>query len=352
MDPWESVVGFATIWTAHLGRRYGVLKVLGELRRPLSSSELAKTTGLNPETVRLWCEAASKLGLIGKRGGRYYLPSRIRSMLLDERDPRYVGGALSYLALRSLDFHLFDVLFRPESGTKGKARHLSEAFREATKWDHLVFFEHVVHDVRGLERRLDDGARALDLGCGTGGWAMELCSRYPNVTAVGVDLDEGAIAEARRRAKEAGLSGRVRFVAAYGESLGLKDEFDLVYLGEVLCVAEDRLGLLMSAHRALKPGGHVIVAEGLSDRTDSLRHDRLLKFLALDYALQGGSMLSKRELSSLLKRAGFRIEKLIHSGGGLWFVVAKKARVAVEDFRSPHANSDELTAKAPRVAGR
>lgn len=298
----------------------------GELNRPVSGAELAGATKLNPEAVKLWCNAAVKLGIIGRRGGRYYLPRRVRSMLLDERNPAYVGGMHSYLALRSLDFHLLDGFFRSEGKTRHRARHLTEAFGEATRWDHLTFFERVVPRVKGLERMLDGAAMALDLGCGTGGWALELCRRYPNVAAVGVDLDRRAIAEARRRAKEAGLSGRVRFVVAPGESLDLEVEFDLVYLGEVLCVASDRLGVLRAAHRALKPEGLAVVAEGLSDSTGNLSHDQLLTFLALDYALQGGSMLSVRELSSLLARAGFRKNEFVHTGGGLWFAVARKAR--------------------------
>lgn len=324
-DPWESAAGFAAVWVAHLGRRYGLLRTLDELGRAAGPGEVARLTGLDRRAVGLWCEAAAELGLLRKRRGRFALRDEARALLLDERDLRHVGGALSYLALRSLDFHLFDALFGLGSAGGGGARHLTEAYAEATRWDHLAFFELVVPRVRGLRSVLEGGARALDLGCGTGGWAIELCRRYPAASVVGVDPDGAAISVARRRAEEAGLSGRVRFVEGTGESLDGGEEFDLVYLGEVLCVASDRPGVLRSARRALRRGGLLVVAEGLSDRTGDPRHDALLRFLALDYALQGGSMLSRRELSSLTSRSGFGKARFLHAGGGLWFAVAAKA---------------------------
>ncbi|MCS6787761.1 MAG: class I SAM-dependent methyltransferase [Aigarchaeota archaeon] len=323
-DPWESAAGFAAVWVAHLGRRYGLLRALDGLGRGAGPGEIARLTGLDRKAVGLWCEAAAELGLLKGRRGRYALKGDARALILDDRDHRYVGGLLSYLALRSLDYHLFDALFGRGSADSDGARHLTEAYAEATRWDHLAFFELVVPRVRGLRSVLERGARALDIGCGTGGWAVELCLRYSAASAVGVDPDGAAISVARRRAEEAGLSDRLTFVEGTSESLEFGEEFDLVYLGEVLCVASDRLGVLRSARRALRRGGLLVVAEGLSERTGDSRQDALLRFIALDYALQGGSMLSRRELSSLLSRSGFGRARFVHAGGGLWFAVAAR----------------------------
>lgn len=56
--------------------------------------------------------------------------------------------------------------------------------------------------------RLGKPGRALDLGCGRGGWSRELARRGWEVT--GVDLVPGAIRQARRRAAAEGLA--LRFV--------------------------------------------------------------------------------------------------------------------------------------------
>lgn len=70
-----------------------------------------------------------------------------------------------------------------------------------------------------LRTRLDRGEvapathpRAIDLGCGTGVNAVELAARGFEVT--GIDLSGVAIAAARRRAADAGVADRCRWIQA------------------------------------------------------------------------------------------------------------------------------------------
>lgn len=58
--------------------------------------------------------------------------------------------------------------------------------------------------------KLEDGQRILDIGCGWGGLALYLAQRA-NVEVLGVTLSEEQHHAAVERAKEAGLSDRVRF---------------------------------------------------------------------------------------------------------------------------------------------
>lgn len=60
---------------------------------------------------------------------------------------------------------------------------------------------------------LPAGARAIDLGCGTGGYAVFLASH--GLQAVGVDFSQVALDKAKAAAAAAGLEGRTSFV--YGD---------------------------------------------------------------------------------------------------------------------------------------
>src|SRR5215510_11093563 len=54
--------------------------------------------------------------------------------------------------------------------------------------------------------------RVLDVGCGTGGWLMEVAKTYPTIEKLfGADISGKMVTHARNRAKEEGLSGRVEF---------------------------------------------------------------------------------------------------------------------------------------------
>ena len=59
--------------------------------------------------------------------------------------------------------------------------------------------------------RLSPGQRVLDIGCGWGGTALYL-ARHCGVDVTGVTLSAEQLKVARRRAEEAGLADRVRFV--------------------------------------------------------------------------------------------------------------------------------------------
>jgi SAM-dependent methyltransferase len=102
--------------------------------------------------------------------------------------------------------------------------------------------------------------------------------------------------------------------------------FDIAYLGEVLCAVAEPSRLLRNCRRALRPGGLLVVVEGLLDRTapSSERTGRLLAAMDLEFALQGARFLSKTEIRDLLGRSGFVGIRIFDAGGGLSFVVARR----------------------------
>ena len=57
----------------------------------------------------------------------------------------------------------------------------------------------------GVEEKLRDGARVADIGCGHGASTVLMATSYPAATFHGSDYHDGSIAEARVRAKDAGV---------------------------------------------------------------------------------------------------------------------------------------------------
>ena len=101
------------------------------------------------------------------------------------------------------------------------------------------------------------GARAVDLGTGTGAVARELAVRGAS-TVVGVDPAEAITREAQVLDKAAGV--HVKYVNSTAESTGLPSSaFDLVIAGQCWWWFESA-SAVREASRILIPGGHLVIA--------------------------------------------------------------------------------------------
>ncbi len=100
------------------------------------------------------------------------------------------------------------------------------------------------------------GERALDVACGTGVLARAVAERVgPDGTVVGLDLNEGMLAVARRKAPN------IEWKHGRAEALPFDSaSFDAVVSQFGLMFFEDRRAALREMMRALRPGGRVAVA--------------------------------------------------------------------------------------------
>jgi ubiquinone/menaquinone biosynthesis C-methylase UbiE len=103
------------------------------------------------------------------------------------------------------------------------------------------------------ELGLDGGDRMLDVGCGPGVLAVELASRFSQV--IGLDPDAEMLAEAARRAAEAGIEN-IRWVQARAEDIPTLNlgTFKLVTFGQSFHWTNREL-VAEAVYDILEPGG-------------------------------------------------------------------------------------------------
>jgi S-adenosylmethionine-dependent methyltransferase len=107
-----------------------------------------------------------------------------------------------------------------------------------------------------LERRAGERLAVLDVGGGTGGFAVPLAEAGHHVTVV--DASPDALAALTRRAAEAGVAERVRAVQGDGDALaGLVEpaSMDLVLCHSVLEVVDEPASVVSALVGALRHGG-------------------------------------------------------------------------------------------------
>jgi ubiquinone/menaquinone biosynthesis C-methylase UbiE len=113
------------------------------------------------------------------------------------------------------------------------------------------------------------GQRILDIGCGTGTFALQLLRRIPAADFIGIDPDPKALARARHKAAKAGLSPH--FDQGYADHLPYDAaSFDHVFSSLMFhhLHKEGKQAALAEVRRVLKPGA----AFHLMDFTGQILH--------------------------------------------------------------------------------
>lgn len=114
----------------------------------------------------------------------------------------------------------------------------------------------------------------LDIGCGTGGWLLEVARRYQHMhSLVGIDINERILAYARTRCEAEQLNARVQFrqMDALRPLDFPENSFDLVNqrLADSYLRVWDWRNLLMEYYRVTRPGGVIRITESDSFESTS-----------------------------------------------------------------------------------
>jgi len=107
--------------------------------------------------------------------------------------------------------------------------------------------------------------KLLDLGCGLGATLRSFARQLPKARLVGLTRVPWQVEQARALNDAAQCSDRIRVLEGdYEDTILPRASYDGVYALESSCHAHgpDKAALLAEAHRLLRPGGRLVIADG------------------------------------------------------------------------------------------
>lgn len=163
-------------------------------------------------------------------------------------------------------------------------------------------------DAAYLLPRLAPGMRLLDVGCGPGTITVGLAEAVAPAEAIGIDVVDAVLDDAREHARTAGV-GSVRFERASVYELPYADaSFDVAHANQVLQHLTRPVDALREVSRVLRPGGLVAVRDAdYATMTAWPRFDAIDRWLGLYHRVaerNGADCDAGRRVQSWLRDAG------------------------------------------------
>jgi len=152
--------------------------------------------------------------------------------------------------------------------------------------------------------QISPGDHVLDAGCGVGGGAFWL-AQTRNAWVQGITIVGNQASRGKRFARSRGLENRVSFSCQdYCRTAFADEAFDVVWARESVCHAEDKGAFFKEAHRLLRPGGRLVMAEyARTGRPLAAGGEPLLRTWLRPWAIP--DLATSAELTRLAWDAGF-----------------------------------------------
>jgi precorrin-6B methylase 2 len=189
----------------------------------------------------------------------------------------------------------------------------------------------------------------LDVGGASGTWTIPFLQLNPEARATVFDQPE-VIPMARRLMTEAGLTGRVRFVAGSYHRDRLPSGADLAWVSAIVhqnSRAQNR-AMFARIHSALMPGGKILIRDIVMDPSRTRPAGGALFAVNMLVATPGGGTFTFGELREDLSTVGFGKVRYLHRGEGMDSVLCAVKPVSVRLRRIRRAGARPLAGRAAR----
>ncbi|MCC5937124.1 MAG: methyltransferase domain-containing protein [Lunatimonas sp.] len=309
---------------------------------PISSVELAASTGLQERYVREWLHAmaAGRIVEVDDSSTYFHLPQEHAQFL----SRKFPGDNLALFAqyipvLAGVEQQVIQCFKQGGGVAYEEYGRFHEVMAEDSGQTILgALFDYILPLVPGLREKLESGINVLDIGCGSGRALVLMGETFPNSRFLGIDLCAEPLERARKAVKDKGLEN-VFFIQADLTTFRPEGKFDFVTAFDAIHDQARPDLVLATVYDCLKEDGTFLMQD--IDASEKVANNLDHPFGRLLYSIstlhcttvslaQGGmglgTMWGTEQANRMLLEAGFhRVQenRLAHDPMNCYFVVGK-----------------------------
>lgn len=274
---------------------------------PMTSSQLAERTGLEPEPLRMLLDACSAEGLLTREGNTFANTAVVDAFLVQGR-PAYIAHGLKFAEDLYPAWGRLAELVRTGAPTMEPESILGDD-KEKTRAFVLAMHERA----RGMSAVLPHGVdfagrrRLLDVGGGPATYSIALVRQTPGLTSTVLDRP-GVLEVTREIVDSHGCADRIQLTPGDYLTSPFGSGFDAVLLSGMMHreTPDTCRMLLRKSFDALEPGGLIVVSDVFFE-TDDKNGPPFATYFALNMMMmcEDGSAHAMTEMAAWLSQAGF-----------------------------------------------
>jgi ubiquinone/menaquinone biosynthesis C-methylase UbiE len=274
---------------------------------PATADDVARAAGASERGTRMLLDGLIALQLLTKEGGRYRLtPAAAQYLLRDS--PDFIGAILED-----------DTLWQTWAGLTDAVRTGRPPRRVEDQAEAERFFPVLIRSLHVLNREparraaqvlLAGGTRGpavLDVACGSGVWGIAVAEADPDALVTFQDFP-GVLEHTRQYTGRHGVAGRCTYLPGDLKQVDIGEgRYDLALLGNIVHSEGERSSrdLFRRLHRALRPGGRVVVIDLLPNDERTGPPYPLVFALNMLVNTEAGDTYTLAEYTRWLNEAGF-----------------------------------------------
>ncbi len=319
-----SILGNQSTWVAAIGLTTGLFQAIADVGpEGINEPALAEKLGFAPRYVQVWCQAAYAFYLLDReeQTDSYRLAPHMDTLLLDLEEPLAMGNHIQFFSTLCKDFMAFPECLQTGESLQSEVHeptHL-ELVKNMTKTDFKMITDIVLPQTGGTLEKLKQGGALLDIGTGAGFALVHYAKRFPKAQIVGLEFNEFIVEIAKRTIAEADLAERIKIQHGDANRLCYQNIYDLITMNLTLHETggpSEYQNVLQRVYQALKPKGVAVISEfPCPDSVRDYRKNPVLQMMAamqIHETMANNGMITKKELTKLLKETGFKNVRVAH----------------------------------------